>query len=484
MPDRTRPAHPHVIYILSDEHAGMVMSHNGDPNVRTPAMDRLAAEGASFARAYANCPVCTPSRGTIFSGRHAHAGPVQGFFDVYKPSAPSTATILREQGYHTAYMGKWHCGVVHNQMPPAVRENEDEYTRWPQRTPEYFRAGFQDWYGFEINNRPFKGFYYHEHETDPRWMDGYQTDFLTDLTIDYLREYDRDEPLCCVLSVEPPHFPLEAPEDFKRFDPDGITLRPNFTGNNWSKEQVAVYLAMVENLDWNIGRLLDTIAEIPAFREDTLVVYISDHGDFMGSHRSLPLKVHPQEESIRIPAVFTPPTKSCPGDPWHIPPTGLRDELFSLVDLLPTTLGLLGIDVPSHVQGRDFSPALRGEPFDAPEDVLIEMSGVPRWGMDNTDWRGFVSRRWKYAFYETGHEVLYDLDADPYEMNDLADTQPERCAECRTRLLELLRETRDSYFDVLIEHGAPIAGPTYDVGTDERTGQHPAWRDTIRKLRY
>jgi choline-sulfatase len=91
---------PNIIYILSDEHRGQAMSHAGDPNVKTPTMDRLAAEGVSFTQASANCPICTPSRGTIFSGRHAHAGPVQGFFDNYKTAAPSTATHLRQNGYH------------------------------------------------------------------------------------------------------------------------------------------------------------------------------------------------------------------------------------------------------------------------------------------------------------------------------------------------------------------------------------------------
>ena len=111
---------PHIIYILSDEHRGQAMGHLGDPNVQTPWMDRLASEGASFSRAYANCPICTPSRGTIFSGRHAHAGPVAGFFDVFKPTAPSTATELRKAGYHTTYFGKWHCGIVRNQVPSSV----------------------------------------------------------------------------------------------------------------------------------------------------------------------------------------------------------------------------------------------------------------------------------------------------------------------------------------------------------------------------
>ena len=116
---------PHIVYILSDEHCGFAMGHAGDPNLQTPQMDRLASEGVSFERAYANCPVCTPSRGTIFSGRHAHAGPVQGFFDVFKASSPSTATLLRKAGYHTAYFGtavrsaircRQRCATIHRRI--------------------------------------------------------------------------------------------------------------------------------------------------------------------------------------------------------------------------------------------------------------------------------------------------------------------------------------------------------------------------------
>ena len=153
---------PHIIYILSDEHRGQAMSHMGDPNVRTPWMDRLAAEGASFSRAYANCPICTPSRGTIFSGRHGHAGPVAGFFDVFKPTAPSTATELRKAGYRTAYFGKWHCGIVRNQIPPSVAEDQTGVFEGGSRnrTPESHRAGFQDWYGFENLNRHFNSSIY------------------------------------------------------------------------------------------------------------------------------------------------------------------------------------------------------------------------------------------------------------------------------------------------------------------------------------
>jgi len=474
------PKQPHVIYILSDEHYGGAMSHRGDANVRTPNMDRLAAEGISMERSYANCPICTPSRGTIFSGRHAHAGPVQYFFDVYKPTSPSIATELRSAGYHTAYFGKWHCGVVQDQMPPEVRDNRDDYTRWPHRTPEYHRAGFQDWYGFEINNAPFNGFYYHEHEVNPRKMDKYQTDYLADMAIDYLNRYDREQPLFLVLSVEPPHFPLAAPAEFERFDPDSLVVPPTFADTPEMRTKLATYYAMIENLDWNIGRVLATLNDSSHFGDDTLTIYFSDHGDYMGTHGAINRKENPHEQSVRVPAIFH--------WPGHIPAQGTANPgLFSLVDLFPTTLGLLGLDVPPYSQGADFSAAIKGnkdvaEGFEGPDAVLLEMSGNPRWTLDFLDWRGLVTERWKYAFYETGHEILFDLAADPYEEHNLIQREPAQRKTMQARLLQLLAETREPYFDVLIEHGVPPATPVINVGTHHDTGNlSPTWADTIER---
>ena len=228
---------------------------------------------------------------------------------------------------------------------------------------------------------------------------------------------------------------------------------------------------MVENLDHNIGRLRDTLNQLPGFKDNTLTIYLSDHGDYMGSHGAIERKEHPHEESIRIPAIFHWPN--------HIPETNVRDELFGLVDLLPTTLGLLGIDIPVHVQGTDFSPALRNDAFDAPKNQLIEMSGNPRWSLDFLDWRGIITDRYKYAVYETGHELLFDLQTDPYEQSNLAESEPELCDQMRHQLLQLLAETREPYFDVLIQHGVKPEGPVLDVSGRKPGPLAPTWSDLI-----
>ncbi|MEM6822254.1 MAG: sulfatase [Verrucomicrobiota bacterium] len=452
---------PHIIYILSDEHRSQAMGHMGDPNVKTPAMDQMAREGLSFERACSNCPICTPARGTIFSGRHAHAGPVSGFFDVYKASAPSTATILREAGYHTAYFGKWHCGIVRNQNPPGVLEDPAKWkpgAYGSQRTPERHRAGFQDWRAFENMNQHFRSFYYKDREIEPRRIDGYETDGLTDMVIQYLAEYDREEPLFLVLSVTPPHFPMELPDEWDRFDRSALKVRPNFVENDQFRDDLARYYGMIENLDWNLGRLQDAIKQSQTFSKNTMSVYFSDHGDYMGSHGVSRGKVHIHEESTRIPAIFHWPER--------IPPQGKNRGLFSLVDMMATTLGLAGVAIPVHNQGTDFSPLIRGEAFDGPEDILVEMTNNPRWKMSKLDWRGVINERWKYAFYETGQELLFDIETDPFEQKNLAQENLEMRDEMRTRLLELLEETRDPYFNVLIHHGVPQDEPDIDVSSD------------------
>jgi len=448
--------HPHIIYVLSDEHRGQAMSHLGDTNLQTPVMDGLAQEGVSFERAYANCPICTPSRGTIFSGRHAHAGPVAGFFDVYKAAAPSTATILRQAGYHTAYLGKWHCGVVRNQVSAAGREKLKRGATIGMRTPEIHRAGFQDWCAYEIFNSHYDVHYYREQEAEPTCAPGYEPDAFTELVLDYLERYDATKPLFLVLSILAPHFSLDPPEAWVRFDADSLKLRPNSTDSGAVREQLARYYGMIENIDWNLGRLLEKIRALPNF-ENTILCYLSDHGEYLGSHGRSERKEHPHEESVRIPAVFH--------WPGHIKPVGTIPDLFSLVDMMPTTLGLAGIEIPPHNQGTDFSPLLRGEPFAGPDEVLLEMNANPRWNLDFLDWRGLVTRQWKYAIYETGEELLFDLDEDPFEMDNRAQACPTMTAQMRRRLLELLERTREPYFDVLIEHGVPPDRENVDVSS-------------------
>lgn len=463
---------PHVVLVLSDEHRGQAMGHAGDANVLTPVMDRMSADGASFRRAYANCPVCTPSRGTIFSGRHAHCGPVPNFFAAYQAAAPSLATWLRHAGYRTAYIGKWHCGIVHDQLPPHVRDHREEYPGIPLRTPEDRRAGFQDWAAFEVINSPFNTFIYRDHDENPTKLPGYQTDVLVDEAIRQLKTYRRQQPLFMVVSVEPPHFPCIPPQHHRRIDPDTLKVDPNFARLNelfaevfppldprMLREILCNYYSMIENLDANLGRLLDAIRQLPQMR-NTIVVYLSDHGDYVGNHGMQTCKIHHHEESLRIPAIFHWPDR--------IPRQGQIDGLFGLVDLQATLCGLIGQEPPPWNQGFNWAPALLGHACDAPQEQLIEMCGVPRWTPRFTDWRGIVNDRWKYAFYDNGRQFLHDLRHDPYEMRNVINEHPDVVATCRKRLLELLHQTREPFFDIIMNHGVTPEPARYILDFDRQ----------------
>ena len=235
-----------------------------------------------------------------------------------------------------------------------------------------------------------------------------------------------------------------------------MQLRPNVDEDTpAARKNLIRYHGMIENLDWNIGRLQRYLTENDAFK-NTLSIYFSDHGDFMHSHGLACTKNKPQEESCRIPVIFQ----------WSekLPKQGVVDSLFSLVDILPTTLGLIDAPIPPHVQGHNYAPTLRGKPQDNPEQILLEMVGNPRWNLSLRDWRGLVSNHWKYAFWEDGEEWLFDLKADPYEKNNLAETNPEKRAEMKQALLLELQKTREPYFDVIMEYTVPQQKQDQDVG--------------------
>ena len=155
--------------------------------------------------------------------------------------------------------------------------------------------------------------------------------------------------------MEPPHFPLEAPEAFERFDPASLETPPSFADSPEMRTQLATYYAMVENLDWNIGHLRETLDSLPDFESNRLTVYFSDHGDYMGTHGAINRKENPHENSVRIPCSI-----SLAGADSGTRQEGM-DFSSALSTCYPTTLGLLGLDVPVHCQGIDFSDGLRGQ---------------------------------------------------------------------------------------------------------------------------
>ena len=425
---------PNLLFVFGDQHRGMDMGCAGNADVRTPHMDRLAAEGANFTRAYANCPVCTPSRGTILTGRYplSHRAVAN---DLALPTDElSIAEVLRDGGYRTGYIGKWHLdGVPRDRFtPPGPR-----------------RQGFDYWAVWNCAHAYMKGRLFLEDPDEPMVLDGYEPVGQTDLALDFLAA-DDERPFCLFLSWGPPHAPYDQiPESYReRYDETAIAQRPNVRplpderfhrmGQDYSPRVLADYYAHITALDEQLGRLLDAL-DANGQASDTLVVFTSDHGDMLWS-QGMQKKEQPFEEAVLIPFLIR--------WPGHVP-AGLRtDALLSTADFAPTLLSLMGFGVPETMEGADLSGIVLGSGDAGPQSVFLLEPIILDQGFHQglREWRGVRTRRYTYARWIDGTGwLLYDNDADPYQRQNLIDSPGHvaLCGELEAELQRWLDRTGD-----------------------------------------
>ena len=404
-----------VIWILSDQHAGQMLSCNGDPNVHTPNLDNLAVYGVNFRNAVGGYPLCCPFRGSMLTGLYPHKC-VPGHEYPLPEGQRTVADVFNDNGYHTAYFGKWHLdGFMEKAGNRAALHI----------VPPHRRGGFQHWLGYENNNSQWDCWVHGQHgggEAHFR-LPGYETDALTDLFIDHLKETSAEsKPFFGVLSVQPPHNPYAAPAEFmKRHSPASVALRPNVPDIPAVQERARLGLAgacaMIENLDWNIGRIVDFLMKSGLYF-DTHILFFADHGDMHGSHGHF-MKTNPYEESIKVPFLIGGEQPTYQGRL-----RGLSKLPINHVDIAPTTLGLCGIDAPPEMEGTDYSwVRLADRPKGNVPDSAYLQSVIPTGHPDciGKPWRGVLSADgWKYACFENAPWMLHNLNEDPYELVNLA----------------------------------------------------------------
>jgi arylsulfatase A-like enzyme len=411
-------AKPNIIWIFGDQHRGQALGWQLDPNLSTPNLDRMAQMGLCSTAAVSGYPLCCPYRGALITGRYPHLT-VPGHEYPLQADQKTIAQVFRENGYHTSYIGKWHLGGF------KERDGRAAFHIIP---PE-MRGGFDRWIGYENNNSQWDC-WVHGGEGDAAFhyrLPGYETDALTDLLIDQLEEYaqagaiSRQPPFFAVLSVQPPHNPYVAPEEWmQRHTPGKIELRsnvPQIPGVvERARRSLAGYYAQIENLDWNIGRVLAAL-ERTGLGDSTHILFFSDHGDMHGSHGQF-LKTSPWEESVRVPFILY----GC--ESVYALRTGNVPLLVNHVDIAPTTLGLCGIPVPGWMQGFDYSAyRLGGNTTPEEPDSAFLQVVIPTHHGDSIDrpWRGVVTRDgWKYIVLEGQPWLLFNLNEDPFEQRNLA----------------------------------------------------------------
>ena len=436
--------------MLADQWRAQSLGYAGDPDVKTPHLDALAAESVNLTDAVAGCPVCCPTRASLLTGRHPLT---HGVFmnDVPLPDDEvTTAEVLRDRGYDTGYIGKWHLdGRGRSSFTPPER-----------------RQGFRYWKALECTHNYNNSLYYADTPEKLHW-EGYDAIAQTDDAIAYLRDRaDAAEPFFLQLSWGPPHAPyLTAPERYRAmYDPATLAVRPNVPEEMRAqvRRDLAGYYAHCTALDDCMARLLSTLDDL-GIADDTIVVFTAEHGDLLGSHGAYK-KQQPYEESVRVPFLIR----------W---PAGLGESgresaaPINSWDVMPTLLGLLGVPAPAGVEGIDYSDHLRGGP-DPSDGAALIMCPAPfgQWirSRGGVEYRGLRSPRYTYCRNLDGPWLLFDNEADPYQLDNLVG-RPEH-AELQARLDAQLQAKLDAAGDAFLPADALIERFGYTV---DATGTVP-----------
>lgn len=436
---------PNLIWIVTDQQRAETLSINGCENAATPNLDLLARTGLNFTQAYSGFPLCCPFRGSMLTGLYPHKC-VPGHEYRLDPTQTTIAGVFNEHGYDTFYLGKWHLDGFHEALGRAGTHI----------VPRERRGGFRSWLGYENNNAQYDC-YLHGHrgeEEVPQFRLGaYETDALTDLFLDYLRERSAgDTPFFAVLSVQPPHDPYLAPPEFqRRHTPGTVKLRQNVPEvpevRRRASQELAGYYAMVENIDANVGRIVACLRET-GLLDDTHIMYFSDHGDMHGSHGQF-RKTTAYQEAVNIPLIIS-GEKYAEGNAFR-QVRNVDEVLVNHVDIAPTSLGLCGIPAPEWMEGTDYS-ALRlpGRESGVYPDSVFLQSVIPTHHGDsvNKPWRGIVTADgYKYVCFEGTDWLLFDLKSDPYEQVNLAhnDAYEGLRRRLNARLREWIARTGDVF---------------------------------------
>jgi len=459
---------PNIVFIMSDDHAAHAISAYGSAINETPQIDRIANEGGRFDNCFCTNSLCAPSPAAILTGVHSHLNGVLTLADELDGRQKTFPKQMQADGYQTAIFGKWHLGHGGTSDPTGF----DRWAVLPDQglyhDPEFFVMG------------------------ERRKFDGYATDLITDFSLDWLRQRDRERPFMIMVHHKAPHRPWEPDEkhqhmyedveiplpatfdddyehrsnaaknakmrierdltftDVKAEVPAGLTAAQR---KNWLYQRyIKDYLRCVAAIDDNVGRVLDYL-DAENLTEDTVVIYTSDQGFFLGDHGWYD-KRFMYEESLRMPFLMR--------YPREIPAASVVDTMVTNVDFAPTFLDYGQLEPAERMQGRSFRGVAAGEapPAEWPDAMYyrywmhLSHHNVPAH-------YGIRTSRYKLIYYygealgttesidtPTAPEwELFDLETDPMEMHNVyadpsyADTVRDLTAELY-RLKEHYRDER------------------------------------------
>jgi arylsulfatase A-like enzyme len=429
--------HPNVLFIISDDLSAEALACYGNTQCQTPNIDAIAQSGTLFSRAYTQYPVCGPSRAALMSGMYPQSNGVTGNGSAHRftevmGDRPSMSQHFIQNGYYAASVSK----IYHMLIPGNITDGKsgDDHTaswndRYYFRSPEWMTPGpYEHLSKHKLNKDPDThyglGFGSAFYVVKADVADGSdQNDVMAaNKAIEILRQQKKDQPFFLALGLIRPHVPLVAPAHYyDLYPPDEMILPPKIEGD-WDdipklgrsgnsdsygirgkldnqRKILAAYYASVTFMDDQVGRVVDELDRL-GFRDNTIVVFTSDHGYHMGEH-DFWQKMSLHEESARIPLIIDTPKDS----------GAIATTLAQQIDIYPTLAELAGLSIPEHVQGKSLAPV-----FVKPEAQIHEsvycLKGTSH--LLRTD-------RYAYMQHKDGTAELYDMKNDPKQFTNLAD---------------------------------------------------------------
>ena len=433
---------PNIVFVLIDDLGWKDIACSGSKYYETPHIDKLASEGVRFLNAYSPAPVCSPSRGAIYSGKcpprtqftavwDGRAGPddrlyskskYPGVHDQYleaksRHALPKTEVLfsqaLADGGYKTGFFGKWHCGECPGYYPDA----RGFHVAKGYRTRKVGTRKSGHW---------MKTFYKFGANMEGVDRDAYVADVLTDQCVEFITE-NKDKPFLAVLSHYLVHDPIQGKwEKVQRYK-----NKPKTDQNNPG------YASMVESVDDSIGRVLETLKKLN-LEQNTLVIFTSDNGGYTPKHTSnYPLmggKSFPFEAGMKVPFIVKWPEKIKPG---------VSSERVIGMDIYPTMLAAAGLPLrpDQHVDGLNLMPLFKEKKLKK-RPIIFHF---PHYTHATGPFSSIIEDNWKLIqFYNDAHGayLLYNLAEDPCEQKDLAATKPEMVEKLKSQLDRSLKEMK------------------------------------------
>ena len=417
---------------MTDDQRWDAMSCAGNKIVKTPNIDRIAAEGVRFENMFVTTSLCGPSRASILTGKYAHNHGVRVNDIALAPEQKTFLEYLKEASYETAFIGKWH------------------------NTDLGKGRGLDYYFGFKGQGRYINPIISENYGPDKEYP-GHVTDILTDHALRYL-EKRQEKPFCLLLWFKAPHRSWQAAERFQDFFkdtkiPEPLTFHDDYQGKPEAVKNADMkigdfkdvpdldtllknYYRCIVGVDENVGRVLSALKRL-GYEKDTVVIYCGDNGFFLGEHNFFDKRLM-YEESIRVPLLIKYPRMVIP----HL----TNSEMVLNVDLAPTVLSLAGLSLPGDMDGKSLKPLLERKKVEWRKDFLYEYYEYPAVHMVRKN-RGIRTKKWKYIHYfeEPEEFELYDLETDPHEMHNLINdpNSKDTVEELKARMMQLRRELKD-----------------------------------------